>query len=170
MINSQISCSQIDWAAVSAIASVTLIAISLILLVPQLRRINQESTSDKVAGLQTALKLMDNSGPLKLVIEATSSGRNRPSNDVNEWKSVFEVISQIALLIEKKYTDEELFMLLKARDLAALGDYLQKNTGPEGVSEGPGLYLRPRYALAKGLLESAMRWETEATKQQTARS
>ena len=95
---------------------------------PQLRLINRQSTSDKVAGLQTALKLMDKSGPLKLVIEATSTRRNRPSNDVNEWKSVFEVINQIALLIDKGYTDKELFMPLKAQDLAALGHYLQENT------------------------------------------
>jgi hypothetical protein len=170
MINSQISCSQIDWAAVSAIASVALVLVSVFLLYPQLKRIKQESTSDMVAGLQTALKLMDNSGPLKLVIEATSTGRNRPSDDVNQWKQVFEVLNQIALLIEKKYTDEELFMSLKARDLTALGRYLQKNTGPESRPEGPGLYLGQRYALAKGLLESAIRWETEATKQQTARA
>jgi len=57
--------------------------------------------------------------------------RNGKVLGVPTWSNIFEVVDQIVVLVDEKYTDSNLLLKLKGHELAAIGKYLSNTKLPE---------------------------------------
>ncbi len=139
------------WAMVSALATAfqaIVLLISLITIGWQIQRFREESISGRIAGLQTALDLLGQQDMQK--IDDAIAGLSRPGAE--EWRSAFETLGQIALLVDMKYTDTRLLLKLKGHDLTAIARYLREKTIPE---ESRKLLDAAKYKSVRSLLLQA---------------
>ncbi len=123
---------QINWEAVSAISSALqaiILLFSALVVISQLRQIRQQSIESRITGLDTSLKLLDSSEDFTKASYAAM--HNSIVLGVSTWSNIFEVIDQVVLLIDEKYTDPNLLLKLKGHELAAIGKYLSNVQIPE---------------------------------------
>jgi len=147
---------QISWEAISAISSVVqtiILLISAFAVVGQLRQIRQQSIESRITGLDTALKLLDNSEDFTKASYAAM--HNGKVLGVSTWSSIFEVIDRVTVLIYEKYTDPDLLLKLKGHELAAIGKYLFSTQLPDEISQ---LLKSAKYKAVRELLDKSIKF------------
>lgn len=123
---------QINWEAVGAISSLiqaVILFISALAIFSQLRQYKQNSIESRIAGLDTAIKLLNSSDDFTKTSRTIM--RNGKVLGIPTWSNIFEVIDQIVLLVDEKYTDPNLLLKLKGHELSAIGKYIFNNEIPE---------------------------------------
>ena len=123
---------QINWEAISAISSsiqAAVLLVSAITIITQLRQYKQQSIESRITGLDTALKILNNSEDFIKASNATM--HNGKVIGVPTWHNIFEVIDQTVLLVDEKYTDINLLFKLKGNEIASIGKYLSTEQLPE---------------------------------------
>ncbi len=143
------------WTAVGAIAASlqTLIVLgSAITIWHQLRQFRRQSIESRIAGLRTALDVLNVEEFRKVsnaVMQRTKVG------SVQSWNALFEIIDQVALLISENYTDEKLLLKLKGHELSTIGRYVVENEIPE---ESRQLLNSAKYEAVRDLLNKSVKY------------
>ena len=142
------------WTAFSAIMSAfqaTILFVSALTILHQLRQFRQESIESRIAGLNTALDVLNAD---EYFAKASNAAiQNGKVSGGATWNNVFEVIDRVALLIDQKYTEEGLLFKLKGHELAAIGKYLAQNQIPE---ESRQLFNSAKYKAVRDLLDRSI--------------
>lgn len=147
---------QINWEAVSAISSsiqAMILFVSALAIISQLRQYRRESIENRITGLDTAIKLLNNSEDFTKASNAIM--RSGKVLGVLTWSNIFEVVDQIVLLIEEKYTDPNLLFKLKGHELAAVGRYLSTAQLPEETKQE---LASAKYKGVRDLFERAIKY------------
>ncbi len=113
------------WSAVGAMAQAVeaiVVLVSAVVIVFQIRRMKQESLRDRISGLYSALEVIGSDLLQKVLAEIPQGAEIRGVN----WDALLDQLDLVALLIERGYTDEKLFLDLKGDELRLLRDYLEK--------------------------------------------
>lgn len=114
------------WAAIGSLGQALealVVLLSAPFIIVQLRQIRRESIENKVAGLRTALEELRRD-PFDRVSRQALSGARIEAVD---WQSVLEQLNTVALLVSEGYTNRELLLRLKGRDLVSVGQQLKRN-------------------------------------------
>ncbi|MBI5713740.1 MAG: hypothetical protein HZC38_10010 [Chloroflexi bacterium] len=138
------------WAAVGVILQfiqTAIIIVSAVVVVIQIQQFQRESIENKIAGLREALNILETDDFNRVSLQVASG----KSVQGIKWRKLLDEVNLVALLIEKKYTDEELLFNLKGANLAMIGDYLESESFPAELKGE----LKSRYKSALELTERA---------------
>jgi hypothetical protein len=125
------------WAALGALAQTVealVVLVSAIVVIFQLRRMRQESIRDRIAGLRTAIEILDSELLRKVVKEIPTGATIRGVN----WDEFLDQLDLVALLITEKYTDENLLLKLKGHELYSIAEYLHGTPLESDLRKHPG--------------------------------
>jgi len=115
------------WAALGSISQMVeavVVLVSAVTIIFQMRRMKQESIRDRIAGLSSALEVFSSGLFQKVLTEVSWGAEIRGVN----WDELLDQLDLIGLLIEKGYTDEELFLELKGDELQAIAGYFERTS------------------------------------------
>lgn len=119
------------WAAVEAVGTVlaTLIGLlGIILVLPQLRRIKQESISHRIESVRWALENYLEAAELGTALDdllaAVSSDEGYPRGVFNKSAEVLRLIQPVEKMIQEGYIDKDLLIELVGRQLASIYDVI----------------------------------------------
>ena len=122
----------INWEIVGVLSSciqTIILAGSAVAIYAQLKQYRQQSIESRITGLDTALKVLDNSEHFKKT--CTAIMRNDKVMGIDVWNDILETLDQITLLIGQRYTEPDLLFKLKGHEFAAIEKYLANNQVPE---------------------------------------
>lgn len=102
---------------------------SALFIFAQLKQIQEESIEKKIAGLQTALSILDTD----LFRQVSKQAMQAKDIQGVNWRKLLEALDLVETLIEERYTNEILLLRIKEPELKAIGEYILQNRLPEDI-------------------------------------
>jgi len=144
----------VRWAAIAVLLQIIqtlFILISAIVVFFQIRQYQKEAVEKKITGLKTAIESLD-SDLFNQVSKQAASGRS--IQGVN-WRKLLNSINLVALLVQEGFTNSQLLLALKGKELFEIGNYIQKNGLPDEFKDDLDDQFKPSIKLLNNICAQA---------------
>jgi hypothetical protein len=124
----------VKWAAIGILLQIiqtSVIFISAIVVFFQIRQIQKDAIEKKITGLKTAVDALDNDLFNQVSKQAASNNVIQGAN----WRKLLNSINLVALLIQEGFTNSQLLLAMKGKELYTIGCYIQKQGLPAELKD-----------------------------------